>query len=139
MNYKILKHTADLKIKIWGNDMPTLFKNAAHAMFDVMCGKKPKTSNQKIAKTKKIEISAYDYESLLINFLNELLFLTDVNNERFEINDLKIENKKRLTLNANLVPYPLSSLEIEIKGATYHDLQIKKDNSIYAATIVFDV
>lgn len=144
--FEILEHTADLKIKVWGKDLGELFKNAATAMFTAMCGKSEirNTKFETISKfkirklkTKKIEIKGQDLESLLVNFLNELLYLSDVENQGFKIKDLRFKNETELE--AQLISFPLPPLEIEIKGATYHDLKIKKLDNIYEVVIVFDI
>jgi len=36
MKYRLLEHTADLKVEIFGRDLPELFANAAFMLFDVM-------------------------------------------------------------------------------------------------------
>jgi len=134
-SFEILEHAADLKIKVWGKDLPELFKNAAFAMFAAATGKQLKIENLKL-KIKKLEVSGTDYESLLVNFLNELLYLSDVNNRGYQVLDLEIRN---LALKAKLSTYPLPPLEVEIKGATYHDLKIKKLDKKYETVIVFDI
>jgi len=143
MKYKILEHTADLKIKVWGKDLPELFKNAADAMFAAMSGKSEirnskHETNYKF-QIKNLKLTAQDHESLLVNFLNELLYLSDIKNKGFKILDLKIKNKEKLKLEAKLLPYPLPPLEIEIKGATYHNLKIEKKTGPYLTTILFDI
>jgi SHS2 domain-containing protein len=138
MKYQILEHTADLKIKVWGKDLPELFKNAADAMFDAMTGSNQQPANSE-QKAQNIKISGIDHESLLANFLNELLYLSDIKNKGFKILDLKIKNKEKLKLEAKLLPYPLPPLEIEIKGATYHNLKIEKKTGPYLTTILFDI
>jgi SHS2 domain-containing protein len=140
MKYKILEHTADLKIKVWGKDLPELFKNAAEAMFAAMSGKSEirnskHETNYKF-QIKNLKLTAQDHESLLVNFLNELLYLSDVENRAYHVLDLEIRN---LSLKAKLYSYPLPPLEIEIKGATYHNLKIKKINNIYETVLIFDI
>lgn len=133
MKYKILEHTGDLKLWVWGADLVDLFKNAAEGMFFAMTGKIKKGNR----RHKIIKISGEDEESLLVNFLNELLYLSDINNEGYKVCDLKFKNKNELE--AKLVPYPLPLPEIEIKSATYYDLKIKKTPSGWEAVVVFDI
>ena len=73
-NYELIEHTADIGIRVKGNDLKDLFKNAASAMFDIMAEKKePKAAKQ--AKI-KIEQKAENLEELFVNWLNELLSLS---------------------------------------------------------------
>jgi len=150
MKYQVLEHTADLKIKALGKDLSELFKNAAEAMYEAMAGSKQQavsdTANNK-QQIINLEVSAADYESLLVNFLNELLCMSDIQHKGFGVNDLIIcsetlnskKEKKQLKLLAKLVPYSLSPLAIEIKGATYHNLKVKKINDGFEATIIIDI
>lgn len=156
MNYQILEHTGDLKIKVWGRDLPELFKNAAAAMFSAVAGRtttRTTTNEQRATKTrpdlksptlrrekpKKIEIKGADYESLLVNFLNELLYLSDVQNKGFLAQNIEIKENGSKKLTAQLLSLPLPPLEVEIKSATYHDLKITKTAAGYETTVVFDI
>lgn len=135
MNYRILEHTADLKIKVWGESLLQLFQNAAEAIYSVSAGSplpKPTKESEKV----NLEVKGEDNEALLVNFLNELLFLSDVHNQGYQVSNLKL---KKGELKAELLPYPLPPLKIEIKSATYHDLKIKKTKQGYEAVIVFDI
>ena len=132
--FQILEHTADLRIKVWGKDLPNLFKNAAEGMFFATTGTEPEKPTGTV---RKIKVSGVDDESLLVNFLNELLYLSDIHNERFQIQ--KLNFTKDAKLEGQLKSYPLSTLDFEIKGVTYHELKIQKIGNIYEATIVFDI
>ena len=133
--YKILEHKADLKIKVWGNDLSDLFKNAAYAMYAAMDG----SLSTPDYKLQNIKVSGQDYESLLINFLNELLYLSDVNNRMYKVESVEIVEDEKIKLKAALSPFSPPPSEIEIKGATYHNLKIKKMDAGFETTIVFDI
>ena len=156
MNYQILEHSGDLKIKVWGKSLEELFKNSAEAMYGAACGRKFKIQKclpvpitigiskipYRIAKCKikEVVIKGSDYENLLINFLNELLYLSDTQNKGFYPQNLVFGKKgDNLTLSANLLPFPFLIPELEIKSATYHNLKVEKKDDLYQTTIVFDI
>jgi len=73
--FKFLEHTADAKFQSFGKTLEEAFENSALAMFNVMYDEKVKA-----VKKKKIKVKGKDKESLLYNFLEELLFLLDSEN-----------------------------------------------------------
>lgn len=137
-SFQILEHPADLKIKVWGKDLPSLFINAARGMYNAASGGEIKTQNAKIKK-RKIEIPpAPDFETLLVNFLNELWYLTDINNEiytDFVFNQFSIQKGIKGEMSA----IPIKELVLEIKAVTFWDLEIKKEKGLYQTEIVFDI
>ena len=36
MPYEVIEHTADIGLKIWGKDLPSLFRDAAEGFFDLV-------------------------------------------------------------------------------------------------------
>jgi len=132
MKYGILSHTADLKIKVFGKDKKELFANAMIGMFK----EAGYMATKEIAK-KEVEVESTDLESLLIDFLNEVLYVGSVNKEIYqkiiyrEFSDIKIR--------AELLGKKIKRFNLEIKSATYHNLEIKKTKNYWQAIILFDV
>ena len=133
MKYKFLKHTADIKFQAYGKTVEEAFENSSLAMFNSMSG-------DKIKEKKKFKIKAKgdDYESLLYNFLEELLILFD--SKHFflaKVKSLKIKNKK---LSAEVVGDDAKNYEIigDIKAVTYNDMFIKKIKDKWVAQVVLD-
>jgi len=131
--YEILEHRADLKIKAFGRDLQELFKNVMTGMFE---SAKYEGGGREIRR--KIKISSFDLTSLLVDFLNEALYLSEVNREVYQEIQFKKFNDKNIE--GNLLGKKLKSIGLIIKGVTYHGLDIhqKKDKS-WQATILFDV
>ena len=68
--YKQIPHTADLAAKVFGKDYAEIFENAGFCMFDMMAD--IKGLNQDFSA--EIVVQGPDIESLLVNWLNELLY-----------------------------------------------------------------
>jgi SHS2 domain-containing protein len=123
MKYKFLKHTADAKFKAFGKDIDEVFANSALAMFNILGD----TKRVKVTKTKKIKIKAKKYESLLYDFLDELLFLLDTKNFFLhKVKEIKISENFELKATAVGDNYKNYDLKGDIKAITYHDMSIKK-------------
>ncbi len=132
--FKFLEHTADIKFQSFGSTLEELFKNSALAMFSSMHDGKIKP----IIK-KKIKVKGKDKESLLYNFLEELLFLFD--SEEFfpaKINKIKI---KKLILEAEIFGDNAKNYEIhlDVKAVTYNQMFVRKDKGKWVAQVVVDV
>jgi SHS2 domain-containing protein len=135
--FEIIDHTADIGIVAYGNTIPQLFGNAALGMFSLIL----ETGTIGESKQYKIKLSSPDRESLLVGWLNELLFLFDTKHlvfKRFKF-DLLSETDLNATCNGAEVNLHKQIIQREIKAATYHMLSIDKSNNGYKAQIVFDI
>lgn len=135
--YELLEHTADLKIRCFGKDMSELFAHAALGMFSqIYEGKAESRRHGDHEITRKINIQSIDLESLLVDFLSELLSLSDEHNEIYYDFHVKINNHN---LQAKVKGRKVKDFSQEIKAVTYHELKIEKKNGMYRAEIVFDI
>lgn len=135
--YELLEHTADLKIRAYGKDLPELFSNTLKGMFE-SCRPTIDASQSKI--TRKIKVHATDLEALLVEFLSQALYLSDVDNEvYFEANVIIKHKSKKKKLKGKIKGNKVERLGLEIKAVTWHDLEVKKVNNQWQATILFDI
>jgi len=135
--YREIPHTADLAAVIYGRTMEELFRNAAYAMFGMMADLKGLGTGEKA----EVTAEAPDTESLLVAWLNELLFAAYSKDMIFsEFRVLSLEDGK-MTGEAmgEKLGEDKSRIKAEIKAATYHDIRIVKTEEGYEITIVFDV
>ncbi|MBS3138308.1 archease [Candidatus Woesearchaeota archaeon] len=73
--YEFFDHTADVLFQAYGKTLVELCTNAALALQDVQV----KLSTVGAKRKKTIEITAQTPEKLLFDFLQELVFVKDVN------------------------------------------------------------
>ena len=69
--FEFLPHTADIKFRAYGTTLNELFENIVLAISSII------SKDQKIStkKGKMISVSGDDSESLLYNFIDELIYL----------------------------------------------------------------
>jgi SHS2 domain-containing protein len=135
-NFKFLEHTADIKFQAFGKNIEEVFKNSALAMFNSMFEGKVKKN-----KSFKINVKGKDFENLLYNFLEELLFLFDSENFFFaNVQNIKID-KKNFKLTAEIFGDGAENYEIhlDVKAITYNEMFIKKEKDNWIAQVVLDV
>jgi SHS2 domain-containing protein len=133
-DFEILPHTADLQIRAYGEDLPTLFANALRGMFISI---KPKPLGNDTTEH-PIEVSSHDLESLLVDFLSEALYLSDVYKEAYL--DIVIEEMSKTHIKGTLKGIKVEDfVEGEIKAVTHHGLKVEKKGSFWEAEILFDL
>lgn len=138
MRYKLIPHTSDLGVEIYGKTIEELFINALYCVTDNL------TYIQKVETKleREINITGEDLEDLFMNFLRELIFIFST--EYFlakDMKDLKIKDNYTLLkgiLLGEKFDKDKHPIKIELKTPTYHLFSIKKED-IYKATVIFDV
>ncbi len=130
--FEEIEHTADWAIAVHGETLEALFENAAEGMFSLLDAK---VEDQETAK-KELDLSAIDQETLLVSWLEELLFLLESEQYASGDFDVEIQGDK---LAAEFTLYPIRSINKDIKAVTYNELEIVKDEEGFHTTIVFDV
>ena len=130
--------TADVAFLAYGKDLNELFADAALAMFEVMIN----TKQVKPLISRKIRIKGNDLESLMFNWLNELLLYVDSENLVFSDFKLKVDEKK-FSLSAECKGEKINQEKHEtrtvVKSATMHKMEIKKEKGIWKAQVIIDI
>jgi riboflavin kinase / FMN adenylyltransferase len=128
-----LEHTADLQIRVRGACMADLLRRAAGGMFSLMRGQ---TSSDARDIEREVQLEASDRESLLVDWLNELLYLSSKHHEVYDAYALEANDR---SVSATLCGTDGWSPRREIKAATFHDLAVNVHGSQWEARITFDV
>ncbi len=139
-SYELIDHTANIGIRAFGQTLEQMFAHMALGMFGQMVDLSLVTGQQK----KKIIVEAADEEELLVEWLNELLYLYLVKKYAFNIFKInKILYRQKLEAEAygiKLTKKNQTSIKKkEIKAATYHQLKIKQENGVYIGEVLFNV
>jgi SHS2 domain-containing protein len=135
--FELIDHTADIGIVAYGADIKQVFANAALGLYNLMVDLDDFKENVQ----RDIELSAEDVEVLLVEWLNELIYIFDVEHivfKRFEIEELTDTQIRARCFGERIKPGQ-RKLKREIKAATYHMLRIGKDNGSYRAQVIFDI
>lgn len=126
------EHTADWDLEVWAPSLEELFKQAARGMF-VLSGARIRPEPR---QERDLNLDAVDYESLLVLFLQELLFYSEVEGLAFDDYHLQIAPYH---LDGKISGAPLDRIDKEIKAVTYHNLNIEHSPNGLSVRIVFDV
>jgi SHS2 domain-containing protein len=128
-----IEHTADWAIRVRGVSLPELFVNAATGMYSLVAD----LADVLPALERTVVVKGMDAEALLVNWLNELIYHTEMYGDVFcEFNVVSFEpTHLRATAKAGRG----IKLKKQIKAVTFHNLQIASTVDGYEVTIVFDV
>jgi SHS2 domain-containing protein len=142
--YEILEHPAELRLKIYGKTLEELFSNAAEAMADTLVTR-DKRQAQKTEK-ESLKIQSIDINSLLVDFLSEILAKSQINKAVYQVSSVKCQaSDRQANLEAELVGYSIEHFKEDIKAVTYQDLDIRQQETsdkgqvIWQTILVFDI
>lgn len=130
--YREIEHTADWALQVWAPDLNILFEQSALGMFalaDTELEPSPRLS-------RSLQLEALDNESLLVAFLNELLFFGEAENLGFDSFEVNVQGHQ---LTSQLTGAAFVTRKKEIKAVTYHNLEIKSSPDGLEVQLVFDV
>jgi SHS2 domain-containing protein len=135
--FQIVDHTADVGIVAYGTDMKQMFSNAALGLFSLIT--EPQSIGAQLQR--KLEVVAEDRDSLLVEWLNELIYLFDAEHllfNRFDIDSLT-GNRLKATCYGEKFDPSRHKLKLGVKAATYHMLKLDKHSNAYRAHVLFDI
>jgi SHS2 domain-containing protein len=134
--FEIINHTADVGIIAYGADIKQAFANAAKALFSLIT--EPEDVDEVLHRD--IELTATDQESLLVEWLNELIYLFDAENIIFKRFDIIQLNHTRLKARSygEKVNKAKHKIKIGVKAVTYHMLKVDKTDGC-KVQVIFDI
>ncbi len=133
-HFEEIEHTADVALRVYGKDMKELLQNAAQGMAYLVC---EETFLSDTFDQALVEIRADDAEGLLVEWLNELVFLVEV--KSFIFQHLEFQAISETYCKAMLFGKIAHELKVHIKAVTYHNLKIVETQNGLEATVVFDI
>ena len=132
VGYLEIDHTADWELHVWAPDLLSLLRTAAQGMYAL--------SHTELAVeprySRVFQIAYLDRETLLVDFLSELLFYGEDEGLAFDHYQLDF-NADSLAVQAHGAP--IQGQAKEIKAVTYHGIQIRETERGLEVNIVFDV
>ncbi len=135
-DYETFEHEADIGIRGFGRTLEEAFAHTAAAMYSVIVDLGRVEPNE----SRSVSASADDREQLLVEWLNALLAISDIERMVFSKFEVRIEAK---ALAGTAWGEPLDRSKhrpnVEVKGATYHLLSVRREKGRFVAQCVVDV
>lgn len=139
--WKVIAHTADLALAVSGEGLEEVLRAAALGLWSV-CWDVRQVSAE---RTWEVTAQGRDAESLLVNFLNELIFRHETDRVVWrELEHLAVQGGpgRGLSVRAAVKGEELAArhrLLREVKAATLHGLRLVRRGGRLSARVVFDV
>ena len=135
--YEVFDHTADVGIHAFGRTLPELFIHAAQGMESLVVA--PEQVRESVSR--EIAVEGHDVVSLLIAWLNELIFLFDTEYLLFRTFEIDAFTESSLRGRASGEPYDARRHELSsaIKAVTWHEAAVEPTSDGYKARIIFDI
>lgn len=133
--FEIIGTTADAGIRVAADGVEDFFNDAAKGMFAVMFD----SEIEGWPAEHEITLESPGIESLLIDWLCELLYLFEVKHFIFKSAEFAELNDTTLKCKAAGTVYSGNIIGTEIKAVTHHLLEIGESGGRYETTIIFDL
>ncbi|MDI6821059.1 MAG: archease [Patescibacteria group bacterium] len=135
--YKVLSHTADVKLQVFGHTKEELFQNAVLALNLILLGEEQK---KKFIPQgyEKIVVQSKDLNLLLVGFLNEILTRSEINKKVYE--RIKFLKFSKNDLEAQIFGRNIEKFKKDIKAVTYHKTEINENKrGIFEVILTLDI
>jgi SHS2 domain-containing protein len=133
--FLLIEHTADMGLVAYGKSLAEAFANAAYGLFSLIV--EPNKVKEK--ESRKVTVQAQDTEGLLFNWINELIYIFEVERLLFKSFDITEFTGQSLEATCWGEKYDPSrhQLKTGVKSATYHMLKV--DGKKNRVQVIFDV
>jgi len=137
MSFEVLEHTADVGVRVYGENLAELLKNAALALLSLITERESVRPDEEVV----FEVEAETGEELLIKMLSEILYIHEVGKMVFSDAEIELTDGRKLRgrLRGEKTDVSRHELLLDIKAATYHNLKIERVNDKLMAEIIFDI
>jgi SHS2 domain-containing protein len=135
--FKIIDHTGDMGIVVYGGDLRELFSNAGRAFFSLI------THLNRIRSTFEhtIVLKSENLDELMVTWLGELLYLFDAKGmllKKFDLDEIHKHGLRAVVRGESFQP-ERHVIKREIKAVTYHQVKVEKKGGKWEGRIIFDL
>lgn len=141
--FEFVDHTADVAVRLRAEDERGIFGDATRALLSLLIEEPDSLGGGPVA-FRELSLSAEDGEALLIDYLNELIFLFDTRRllgTALDIRHLDVGRPAvlRAALATRVFDPGKQAAKAEVKAATFHGMKLSKVSGGIEALVVFDL
>jgi SHS2 domain-containing protein len=135
-SFQFIDHTADAGILVKAPTLEGIFETAALGFSELIT----RVGSLNCMLQRQFRLQEEDIETLLVSWLQELLYLLDTEDlifGRFQVHlkDLTLE----ATACGEVFDPEIHTMKTEIKAVTYHQLEVVEDDQGWKAQVIFDI
>ncbi len=135
--FRILEHTADVGFEAFGSTREEAFVNAARALIYLIVELDSIDPREEVS----VQVQGTDPESVLVNWLSEILYLHDAEGwlfRDFEIQSLE-DNSLRALARGEKFQRSRHQAKLLLKAITYHQLALEKTPGGWRVQVYVDI
>lgn len=136
--YEALEHTSEAGIIARGKTLGAAFANVAEGMYALIL----ELDGVEERETRTIALEGETHEALLVDWLLELVFLTETEGlvfSRFEIDELTETALRGRAWGEQFDEARHHAHNVMVKAVTHHMLEIGCENGEYRVQVLFDI
>jgi SHS2 domain-containing protein len=133
-SHEFLEHVSELRLRVRAPTLDGLLSEAGKALGELLLRGEHATAP---GPPREVVVSSSDREALLVDWLNELLYLAEterwapVHFEPIHVSDREVRARVR--------GVPIRETPSLVKAATHHRLRIEHENGDLQAEVILDV
>ena len=135
--FEVLEHPADIGFRAFGGTLPELFAQSALAMLSIAADPAAALPREEYPLT----VESGDRESLLVDWLNEVLYWFD--GKLIAFRDFRVTRFRDNAIEAVGMGEPRDPVRhrarLIVKAATYHQLKIERRGGLWVAEVYLDI
>ena len=134
-SFEIIEHTADVGIRARGATAQEVFEQSTRGLADIMDAWRPGPGDEE-----RIEVEARDIGGLLVDWLEEVLFLQDARDA--VLRSISIERVEETSAVGTVTLGPRGEEVLAgtaVKAITFHRLRVEPDGDGWIAEVYVDV
>jgi SHS2 domain-containing protein len=130
------EHTGEVRLEVAASSREELFAEAGRALAELMLGE-PREPALDPAPEHAVEVRAGDRAALLVEWLNELIYLSEIHKQVFT--RFRVEHVDEKRVRAVVAGVSPETLQTAVKAATLHGVSVELRDGRWRASVVLDV
>jgi len=140
MAYRFVEHTADMGVEVEAASFEELLSESLLALTDSLT----EVGEVGVEMERQVELRAPGREDLLVDWLNELVYLFETESVLFRLAEVEVEEegggwRLRGTLRGERYDPARHRIKTLIKAVTYHQLRVTSSSRGWQARVIFDI
>ena len=133
-SFEILEHTADVGVRATASSAEGVFEQATRGLLDIT-GALVSGAGEEVP----IEVQARDLGALLVDWLEEVLYLQDARDSVITDIDVETVEGDRAKGSVSIAPRTEQLEGTAVKAITYHQLRVEETDEGWVAVVYFDI
>ncbi|UCB45410.1 MAG: archease [Spirochaetota bacterium] len=137
--FRLVDHTADIAVEIWGKDEHDFFNETIRALFFLLTDQKLENMHfSKSPRRKRLKLDFSSFDEGYIDFINRIIGFVDMYAILAVGANVIMRNKKAF-ITVNFLEGYSSHIKREIKAATRHNFRVVRNDNGIKTRITFDI